>query len=385
VTEPRDSDPRQPLDARAAPDDLRPASAYEPEAPIPTEPPTRLATGPASRGISRPSGFLAVGALLASLALIVALAVAFGPNGLSPAADRGAGADASAPAHPDGSGKPGRPGPKDGFLRGLGPAFGGPGFGVPGVPGLSGMGQGRAGDFVGPITITSIDGSTIGLHSADGWTRTITVGSDATVYRDGAAATVDDLKVGDTVRLVQQKSDTGGWTIVAVGVPAPRVGGTVSAINGNDVSVTARDGTTGTIHLTSTTTFRLGPKAGTKDDIKVGLQIEAIGSLSGTTLTATQVTISLAHLNGVVASKTASAITITLRDGSTRTVHVDATTTYRVAGVQAASLSDVSVGDRINAQGTLRANGSMDAVAVQGGKAPPSGPKAPKASPPATT
>jgi Domain of unknown function (DUF5666) len=68
---------------------------------------------------------------------------------------------------------------------------------------------------------------------------------------------------------------------------------------------------------------------------------------------------------GTVASKTATTIVVTTTAGNTVTVNVSADTTYSVRGVAAASLADVAVGNRIAAQGTLNADGSLDATTVQ--------------------
>jgi hypothetical protein len=68
---------------------------------------------------------------------------------------------------------------------------------------------------------------------------------------------------------------------------------------------------------------------------------------------------------GTVASKTATTIVVTTTAGKTVTVNVSADTTYSVRGVAAASLADVAVGSRIAAQGTLNADGSLNATIVQ--------------------
>ena len=176
----------------------------------------------------------------------------------------------------------------------------------------------------GPITITAIDGSSVSLKTADGWTRTIAVGDSVKVTRGGAAATPADLKVGDTVRLGQTKANDGTFTVNSIDVILPAVAGEVTA-------------------------------------------------------------------------KTSDTITITLRGGTTSTIHVGSGTTYRIAGVDSASLSDVKVGDQIVAQGTERADGSLDALSVSGftpgafpdghGRGWPSWPGGPKpnASPGAST
>jgi hypothetical protein len=244
----------------------------------------------------------AVGAFLV-VAVGVAVAAAASP---SPSAEPGASAAPGSTAAPGSSAAPGDRAPGFGFGRG--------GFGHEGGRGF--------GSVFGPITITAIDGTSLSLKTAGGWTRTITVTDSTTVTKGGAATKLSDLKVGDQVRLGQTRADDGTYTVTSINVILPAVGGEVTA-------------------------------------------------------------------------KTSDTITITRRDGTTSTIHVGSGTTYRVGGVDNATLSDVKVGDWIVAQGTERADGSLDAVSVASGfgrKGPgghgPGGPKpdaSPNASPGATT
>jgi hypothetical protein len=69
-----------------------------------------------------------------------------------------------------------------------------------------------------------------------------------------------------------------------------------------------------------------------------------------------------------VTAKTADTFTIKRRDGSTTTVHVDADTTYRVAGAENADLGDIAVDMAIVVEGRARSDGSIDADAVGAGR-----------------
>ena len=72
-------------------------------------------------------------------------------------------------------------------------------------------------------------------------------------------------------------------------------------------------------------------------------------------------------MGGQVTAVDGSTITVKRFDGTTQTIHVDASTTYTVAGVTTPTLSDIRAGAFIVAQGTQRADGSLDAEAVHGG------------------
>ena len=187
-----------------------------------------------------------LGACLAlALSAVVVLGASPAPTG--PGADSKASAD------------PGKADHRSGFPRGL---LGLRDFlGGTGGQGLAG-GRGGFGAVGRSIAIASIDGSTIGLKTDDGWTRTITVGADTKIDKDGKTATVGDLKVGDRLILREQRNADGSYTVTGLSVYLPVVAGTVSAINGNDVTIKLRDGSTRTVTLTGSTTFKVGPTDG---------------------------------------------------------------------------------------------------------------------------
>ncbi len=158
-----------------------------------------------------------------------------------------------------------------------GPGFGGPGFG-----------DMRGG---GGITITTISGSSISLQTADGWTRTITVDSGTTYSRSGTTIALSDLAVGDQIRFQQTRETDGTYSIDAIAVILPRVGGTVTAVSGSTVTVDQPDGTSATIKVTADTAYRVSGTAGAAlSDIKVGMALVAEGTTnSDGSLTATAV------------------------------------------------------------------------------------------------
>ncbi len=141
-------------------------------------------------------------------------------------------------------------------------------------------GGGMRGGGFRDITIASISGSNLSLKTADGWTRTITPTSTTTITKAGATITVSDLEVGDQIAFSQTRQTDGTYTIDAIRVILPSVGGQVSAVGSNTITVTQRDGTTATIHVDSATTYRVGGVTTAKlSDIKVGDFVMAQGEL----------------------------------------------------------------------------------------------------------
>ena len=143
---------------------------------------------------------------------------------------------------------------------------GGPGF------------RGGHGPGFGGIEITAISGSSISLETEDGWTRTITVDDGTTYTRAGEDITVADLAVGDTIGFRQTLEDDGTWTIDAIAVILPHVGGEVTAVDGSTVTVEQRDGTSATINIGSDANIVVNGDAAELADIEVGMVLVAEGT-----------------------------------------------------------------------------------------------------------
>ncbi len=140
-------------------------------------------------------------------------------------------------------------------------------------------------------------------------------------------------------------------------------GGYVTAVTGTSVTVESLSGLTTTFALTPTTTYREGDSPTSIGSLVVGDRIHVAVSATAPQ-TATAVTIELAELMGVVTGVNANTVSIRSDQGFTRTIIVSPTTTYREGG-SSTTLSSVAVGSRIEAQGTIDANGvSLDALNV---------------------
>ena len=232
----------------------------------------------------------------------------------------------------------------------------------------NGIGAGRLkglGSPRGAITIRAISGSQVSLATEDGWTRTIAVTPDTVIPKAGQPIAVGDLHVGDRIRFSQTRKADGSYTINAIVVPTPITGGEVTAVGESTITVKGKGSETRVITVTDATVYQLGKAPGSKADVKVGVKVAAQGTESGDTFTAITVRVSLPDVTGEVSAKTADSITIKHRDGTTTVVHVSAKTTYQKKDKDPATLADIAVGDRVAAEGLLRADGSMDAVVVE--------------------
>ena len=242
--------------------------------------------------------------------------------------------------------------------------------GQPDKDGLGRFGGGRFGQgaFRG-ITIAAISGNDVTLATADGWRRTITVTSSVKLTRGGQTIAVGDLKVGDQVRFRQTRNADGTFTVTDLAVVVPTIRGEVSGVTSSGFKVTTRNGSVWTVTVNGSTTYRLGTGDGSLSDVKNGSTVVVTGNSTGdNALTALGVRVAPARAVGTVTAKTADSITIKLRDGSSLVIHVDADTTFRVAGNKSAKLADVAVDMVVGATGRARADGSIDADAVAAGK-----------------
>jgi hypothetical protein len=161
----------------------------------------------------------------------------------------------------------------------------------PAITLANGGGPGGHGPGFGAITITAIDGSNISLETADGWTRTIAVDSGTTYTKGGATIALADLKVGDTVHFRQTLESDGSYTIDSVGVVLPHLSGTVTAVSGSTITLRLADGSTGTVTVDASTTYRVGTDdSAALGDIEVGMVVDARGvKTSDSALTASAV------------------------------------------------------------------------------------------------
>lgn len=144
---------------------------------------------------------------------------------------------------------------------------------------LDRVGPGRGFAF-GAITISAIDGANVTLRTEDGWTRTIAIADSTALTKAGQRITRADLKVGDSVRFRQTRGNDGTFTITQLAVVLPRVAGEVTAKTADTITVRRRDGTTMTIRVSASTTYRVAGagNGGGLADVAVGMLLVAEGT-----------------------------------------------------------------------------------------------------------
>lgn len=240
-------------------------------------------------------------------------------------------------------------------------------------------------------TISTLDASSLTLTRSNNTAIKVALTS-ATSYLDlGKNVSLSDLKAGLRVEVAGTLNADGSLNAEIVTIQHDQLAGTVTAINGTNLTIqsegkgrgeaqgkgkgttTPASGTTTssnlkTITVTSNTSYLAGGQAIQLSNLAVGDKIEAVGTLSSdrSSLSALQVTVELPHYGGQVSSVTGTTIVIQDRSG-THTTEVNGTTKY-LNGQTNAALSDVKVGVSLSAEGKVDASGKMTATLIQLGQ-----------------
>ena len=122
-------------------------------------------------------------------------------------------------------------------------------------------------------------GTTITVKGKRDAARVITV-NGSTVYKLGsAAASKADVKVGSDVTAAGTL-DGDTFTAITVWIARPSVAGEVTGKTADTITIKRKDGSTATIHVSSTTTYAIrGDKTASLADIAVGSRVTAVGTL----------------------------------------------------------------------------------------------------------
>lgn len=175
-------------------------------------------------------------------------------------------------------------------------------------------------------TVSAISGNTITLNSkgfgpnAAATTYTVDA-TNATVTKNGASSSVSNIAVGDTIMVVGSVSGTnvtatkindglmgrggmgmrfgkfGSTTPMRGGTPPaapfqgngePIIGGDITAINGNTLTVTNKAGVTYTVDATNATVVK-GNASSTLSSVAVGDNVVVQGTVNGNSVTASSV------------------------------------------------------------------------------------------------
>jgi len=259
-----------------------------------------------------------------------------------------------------------------------------------GGPGGPGRGPGVGGEVI------SVDGNTINVETPRGDEGTIVTNDETEFMVNGEAGSLADVAVGKFAMAIGEKQDDGSVLADRVmvvdelpergsrpgdgeGMPGrpdrgPRVGGEVTAVDGNTIKVNnPRDGE-GTIITDDETEFIVNGEAGSLADVAVGKFVGAHGEMQDDgSLLADQVMVHDEapvppdgpgrrgrgpHVGGEVISVDGNTIKVeNPRDGE-GTIITNDETEFIVNG-EVGSLADVAVGKFVGAHGEMQDDGSI--------------------------
>jgi hypothetical protein len=144
----------------------------------------------------------------------------------------------------------------------------------------------RLGGIVTAVTATSVT-----VTGRDGTSTPYAITLTTTFTEGSATVMAAALVVGDHVDI--QVSSAATTTASAIEIALARVSGKVTAVSGDDITVTDHQGNTSTIVVSATTTYTKGATVAALTDVTVGTFVSAQGMLgvTPTTLGATSVSI----------------------------------------------------------------------------------------------
>ena len=139
--------------------------------------------------------------------------------------------------------------------------------------------------------------------------------------------------------------------------------GYVMAMTATTLNVESSGGVTTTYTISPTTTYTLDGQAATAALLVIGERVE-VQTAPGAPTTAASVNIDLAEIRGLVLSVSGSTVLVIGPEGFTRTVQAGASTVV-TSGGQASTLSAITPGTPIVAEGTIDSTGTiLDAVSI---------------------
>ncbi len=237
--------------------------------------------------------------------------------------------------------------------------------------------------------VTSLGSNTFTLKTTSGTSVTVDV-SSTTTYRDRGVTSPSfaNVSVNEHVAVFGTTSSgtvsatsvliggAGGHVGFGEGAP-PAASGIVTSLGSNTFTLKTTSGTSVTVDVSSTTTYRdRGVTSPSFANVSVNEHVAVFGTTSSGTVSATSVLIGGAggHVgfgegappaaSGIVTSLGSNTFTLKTTSGTSVTVDVSSTTTYRDRGVTSPSFANVSVNEHVAVFGTT-SSGTVSATSVE--------------------
>lgn len=240
---------------------------------------------------------------------------------------------------------------------------------APADGGGQGQGQGQVSHTEGTVGAVDAGAGTITINPKTGSPVALTTDSSTLITRNGAAATLADVKVGDHASVEYVTA-----TNVATRIEAEpdsetepaEIEGSVTAASATAITIAPHTGDPVTLTLDSSTVILVNGKPGAAADIKVGDKAEAL--YDATTKIASKVAVESetenepAEVEGSVTAASATSVTITPREGGSAVTLTLSSSTVIVVNDKPGTAADIQVGARAQA---LYDHTTLAAIAIR--------------------
>ncbi len=189
--------------------------------------------------------------------------------------------------------------------------------------------------------VDSVNGE-ITVTLENGQNATFSIGNDTSVETDGDASEVESLEPGATVKLSVGPDGTVAQSVLA---RLARIEGTVTAIDGAQITIETGNGRSRTLNVTTETQFELGDDfPGVAADLVVGNQVTAKFDPSNFSILKINAGDEFAEIEGAISEITDRGFVIKTPKGRRLELVVDENTVIDGEGNLPGQLSDLIVG-----------------------------------------
>ncbi len=188
----------------------------------------------------------------------------------------------------------------------------------------------------GEITIVTKDGKTV----------TLTMSTEAPVDTNGTSSAIETLVPGASVAVEVNKD---GKVANRIEARQSKVEGAILEINGNDVTLEAKDGRKITVQVSGLSRIELaGDAPGTLADLQIGADVEIKFDPDSNVALKIDTEGEEAEVDGVITTISGGEVTIETERGRKLVLVVGANTRIELDGISTGTLSDLLVGMEID-------------------------------------
>jgi hypothetical protein len=148
--------------------------------------------------------------------------------------------------------------------------------------------------------ITAVTSSSVSVQSHNGTPTTFTITPTTTFTEGSTTMSASALAVGE--RISVKVSSSAPTTALSIRIHLAELAGNVTAVSGNSITVTNHQGTSETVVVSASTTYRLDGASATLADVVVGSKICAQGTFAADHTTLDALTVKIGHGNDATAA-----------------------------------------------------------------------------------